>query len=63
MPIGFWAISRKEVKAMLQARSGANPSRGFLAYVIEELETELQKTLDNVIDTAGHELYEEVNKL
>ena len=62
MPIGFFAISRREVRKMLQARSGTNPSKWFLDIVVEDIKEELEKVLNQKINRFGHELLEEVNK-
>jgi len=45
MPIGFWAISRQEIKEMLEARTGKRPDKVVLEQVIRSLPELLDKVL------------------
>ena len=49
MPIGFWAINRREVKEMIEARTGLNPTSTEINNAIRELQETLENTLNDVV--------------
>ena len=59
MPIGFWAISRNDVKEMIQARTGTTPAIWYLDKLCRRLAMKLDFTLDNEIEKVAKEITEE----
>ena len=62
MPIGFWAISRNEIMEMLEARTGLTPASWFLDRIVKTTRDELDKRLDEIIESRGQELKEDLDK-
>ena len=50
MPIGFWAISREELKARLHRFAFSHPSIG--EQTIDKLKLEVEDKLDEALDEA-----------
>lgn len=63
MPIGFWAISRQEVKEMIQARTGANPSNSYLDKVVGQLINRLERSLDTELECVAKGIADEKTTL
>lgn len=56
MPIGFWAISRQELKEMIEARSGSTPDSYYLNRLCKQTRERLDEMLDAIVEQAitGH---------
>lgn len=49
MPIGFWAVSRDEVRIAYETLAGEEPTRGELDKIVETLRGKLNETLDDTL--------------
>ena len=50
MPIGFWAISRNEIREMMITRTGHTPSHELLDKIVRTLPEVLDRALDDHIE-------------
>ena len=50
MPIGFWAISREELRTMLEARTGNTPSQEILDKMVRTLPHTLSNALEDELE-------------
>ena len=56
MPIGFWAISREEVKGYLASESGRKPTTTQVDRTIRILREALDETLQEIIIEQAKEI-------
>uniref|UniRef100_A0A6M3XT44 Uncharacterized protein n=1 Tax=viral metagenome TaxID=1070528 RepID=A0A6M3XT44_9ZZZZ len=60
MPIGFWAINRKQLRDMVRTRTGVSITKWYMDILVEKLTEELEKTLDLLIEFAVKEIKDEL---
>ena len=56
MPIGFWAVSREDVRELLEFRSGRHPSPTQVDRAVKALKVVLEDTLEGVIKEQAKEI-------
>ena len=60
MPIGFWAINRKQLRDMVSARTGVSITKWYMDILVEKLTEDLEKTLNLLIEFAAKEIKDEL---
>lgn len=62
MPIGFWAVSRQELRFWIAARLGYTPDSKTLDLIVQTLPAKLDKTTEEHIDYYTERVYHNQEK-
>jgi hypothetical protein len=62
MPIGFWAVSREELRFWAAAHLGYTPDRKTLDLLVKTLPKQLDQAVENHLDYYAERIYHNQDK-